>query len=333
MPTKFKVISLLVLFVTIFGAGSLMWLKQKFEQPLDVSSPQLLVVKKGQTAHSVINRLFENNVLTTPLIYKLILKINPELSVVKQGTYELSPGINGKQLFNMMVTGKEKQFTLSLVEGLTYAQWLEIIQNADYVTPLNDDKAWHLDLKPMPQGGSLEGWLLPDTYHYTANTSTEEIINRAYSHMHSFLQQQWHIRAIDLPYDNPYEALIMASIVEKETGVPEERSRIAGVFVNRIRQNMRLQTDPTVIYGMGDAFDGNIRKKDLRQATPYNTYVIKGLPPTPIAMPSKAAIIAALNPMETDELYFVAKGDGSHQFSTTLAEHNAAVRRYQLKKK
>ena len=155
---------------------------------------------------------------------------------------------------------------------------------------------------------------------------------RAHEALIAFVDEQWQQRALDLPINTPYEALILASIIEKETAVPEERSRIAGVFVNRLNSNMRLQTDPTVIYGIGDNFDGNITRKHLRTPTPYNTYVIKGLPPTPIAMAGKAAIKAALQPLETDEVYFVAKGDGSHQFSTTLEAHNAAVRKYQLKR-
>ncbi|MNE28808.1 putative aminodeoxychorismate lyase [compost metagenome] len=180
--------------------------------------------------------------------------------------------------------------------------------------------------------GKLEGWFLPETYAYTTHASDISILRRAYQDMKTFLQENWEKRQADLPYKTPYEALIMASIIEKETGQPDERAQIASVFVNRLRLGMKLQTDPTVIYGVKDRYDGNIRRSDLTDVNPYNTYVIDGLPPTPIAMPGKASIEAALNPKSTDYLYFVAKGGGAHYFSRTLDEHNRAVREFILKK-
>lgn len=175
-----------------------------------------------------------------------------------------------------------------------------------------------------------EGRFYPDTYQYSAGTSDTTILKNAFDRMETNLNQQWQQRQIDLPYDTPYKALIMASIVEKETGAAQERPEIAGVFVNRLRIGMRLQTDPTVIYGIGEKFDGNIRRRDLKRDTPYNTYTRKGLPPTPIAMPGGDAIYAALHPAKTKNLYFVSRGDGSHKFSATFKEHNQAVRKYQL---
>jgi UPF0755 protein len=175
----------------------------------------------------------------------------------------------------------------------------------------------------------LEGLLFPDTYFYAPHTSDLDVLRRAYRLQHDKLLAAWETRAQGLPYRTPYEALIMASIVEKETGAAAERPRIAGVFINRLKLGMRLQTDPTVIYGLGDRFDGNLRRDDLQRDTPYNTYTRTGLPPTPIAMPSEAAIEAALNPAKTDALYFVARGDGTHVFSSTLEAHNRAVNRYQ----
>jgi UPF0755 protein len=185
----------------------------------------------------------------------------------------------------------------------------------------------------LSEASSAEGLFLADTYFFTANTATSSILTRAHKAMLDYVETQWQQRQADLPLNSPYDALILASIIEKETAVSAERTKIAGVFVNRLRKNMRLQTDPTVIYGIGDAYDGNITRKHLRTPTPYNTYTIKGLPPTPIAMAGKEAIWAALNPMETDALYFVARGDGSHEFSSSLAAHNAAVRKYQLNRK
>lgn len=185
----------------------------------------------------------------------------------------------------------------------------------------------------LNEASSAEGLFLADTYFFTANTAASSILKRAHKAMLDYVETQWQQRQADLPLNSPYDALILASIIEKETAVSEERTKIAGVFVNRLRKNMRLQTDPTVIYGIGDTYDGNITRKHLRTPTPYNTYTIKGLPPTPIAMAGKEAIWAALNPMETDALYFVARGDGSHEFSSSLAAHNAAVRKYQLNRK
>lgn len=309
------------------------YVNQKVSSAIKLDQPTLITIEKGQYAHFIINRLNERGILNAPIAFKIKLKLQPALSAIKSGTYELMPGMSGLDLFNMLVNGEEKQFSIRLVEGLRWKDWLaQLESNHDLNTSVSKNIEWVSQLTPLPEGGSLEGWLLPETYNFTANTTALDIVKRAYVDMREYLENGWKHRALDLPYQTPYEALIMASIIEKETGLASERPRIAGVFVNRLRQNMRLQTDPTVIYGMGDDFDGDIRRKDLRAPTLYNTYVIKGLPPTPIAMPSKLAIDAALNPLDTEALYFVAKGDGSHQFSHSLEEHNAAVRKYQLKR-
>jgi len=221
---------------------------------------------------------------------------------------------------------------VTLVEGLTFKNFLETLSKQEKIDIALTDKSFaeiknflKLDIEHP------EGWFYPDTYQYVSGISDADILLQAHKRMQRVLAEEWEKRAKDLPYKTAYEALIMASIIEKETGVAYERPEIAGVFVRRLQKGMRLQTDPTIIYGLGDSYKGNIRRKHLRQPTPYNTYVINGLPPTPIAMPARAAINAALNPAPGKTLFFVAKGDGSHQFSETLAQHNKAVQKYQIK--
>lgn len=265
---------------------------------------------------------------------------------VKSGTYRLTPGLSLREVFGILSRGEEHYFAVSLVEGLTLKEWLvtlkaktelindvsldQVEETINITSSVNEEKAPMLWLN---EASSAEGLFLADTYFFTANTAASSILKRAHKAMLDYVETQWQQRQEDLPLNSPYDALILASIIEKETAVSAERTKIAGVFVNRLRKNMRLQTDPTVIYGIGDTYDGNITRKHLRTPTPYNTYTIKGLPPTPIAMAGKDAIWAALNPMETDALYFVARGDGSHEFSSSLAAHNAAVRKYQLNRK
>lgn len=217
------------------------------------------------------------------------------------------------------------------VEGSTFRQWLrELEQDPDVKHTLAGQSEAQVAALVGVQGGSLEGWLFPDTYRFSPGSSDLEILRRAHAAMARRLDEAWAARDPDVPLATAYEALILASIVEKETGVAEERPLVASVFANRLRKGMRLQTDPTVIYGMGERYDGNIRKKDLTEDTPWNTYTRDGLPPTPIAMPGEEALHAALHPAHSEFLYFVARGDGSHEFSRTLEEHNRAVARYQL---
>lgn len=332
MAKLFK-ICLFLLFLMIAALGALLfYFNEQVKQPLNINSETLFRVDSGQSAKGILNSLKNVGILNENLGLKLRVKINPELGHVKVGTYLLTPAMTGLDLLELLVSGKEVQFSVSLVEGLRLRDWLTTLKSHPN---LKVESNFHEKVNRLSEdmtGGSLQGWLLPDTYHFVDQTNAYDLVLRAKNSMQNYLSNAWDNRALDLPYESAYEGLIMASIIEKETGVAEERPRIAGVFVNRLNLNMRLQTDPTVIYGMGDSFDGNIRRKDLRTPTPYNTYVIKGLPPTPIAMPSKLAIDAAFNPVATQELYFVSKGDGSHQFSETLEQHNAAVRTYQLKK-
>jgi UPF0755 protein len=241
--------------------------------------------------------------------------------------------------------GVSIQGSITFIEGENFRQmmqrlgdhegFLALIKAAPASAIINDQRfvlsSYAIEL--MPEQLSYEGWYLPDTYFYDQHRPSLMLLDRAHQAMIEVLQSEWAIRQPDLPYQSPYEALIMASLIEKETAIGSERAQIAGVFVRRLNKRMRLQTDPTVIYGLGAGFDGNLRRADLRRDSPYNTYTRHGLPPTPIAMPGRAAIHAALHPASGDTLYFVAKGDGSHYFSSTLEEHQRAVRRYQIQQR
>lgn len=328
-----KMFKWLTIFAFLFGIifiSALFHFDKQVHQPLNLSEEIIYQVKSGQSAKGLLNRLKEQGIISDNIGLKIRLKLEPELANIKVGTYQLLPSMSAFDLLVLFSSGKELQFSISLIEGLNWREWLLILKSHPQIK-FSGDFQQKLDIltTTLPQQ-SIEGYLLPDTYYFVAQTKAIDIVKRAHFSMQQYLNMAWQNRALDLPYASPYEGLTMASIIEKETGVANERPRIAGVFVNRLNQNMRLQTDPTVIYGIGESFDGNIRRKDLKTATPYNTYVIKGLPPTPIAMPSRLAIDAAFNPLTTEELYFVSKGDGSHKFSTTLQEHNLAVRKYQL---
>ena len=317
--------------LTAAVAGGYVYHKWQQVETLSNKGPtRLFTVEKGAHAAGLIAELGEGE--TSPWAVRLWLRSHPELVAIKSGTYEIEAGASVKETLSLFASGKEFHFSLTFVEGSRFEDWLKQLSSAPYLERLTleqseTDLAQELGI----ENGKLEGWFLPETYAYTTHASDISILRRAYQDMKTFLQASWDKRQTDLPYKSPYEALIMASIIEKETGQPDERAQIASVFVNRLRLGMKLQTDPTVIYGVKDRYDGNIRRSDLTNANPYNTYVIDGLPPTPIAMPGKASIEAALNPQATDYLYFVAKGGGAHQFSKTLDEHNRAVRTYILK--
>ncbi|MFQ2319818.1 endolytic transglycosylase MltG [Aeromonas dhakensis] len=318
--------------LTVVAAGGYVHYKWQQVETLTNKGPtRLFTVEKGAHAARLIAELGEGE--TSPWAVRLWLRGHPELVAIKSGTYEIKEGAPLKDTLSLFASGKEFHFSLTFVEGSRFEDWLKQLASAPYLERLTvelpeTDLAQELGI----ENGKLEGWFLPETYAYTTHASDLSILRRAHQDMETFLQQSWEKRQANLPYKTPYEALIMASIIEKETGMPEERARIASVFVNRLRLGMKLQTDPTVIYGVKDRYDGNIRRSDLTDVNPYNTYVIDGLPPTPIAMPGKASIEAALNPLSTDYLYFVAKGGGAHYFSKTLDEHNRAVREYILKK-
>lgn len=304
---------------------------------LNLPSSVALTVESGSNLYQVKNQLSVYADIDD-IGFRLWLKLNPQYTDIQAGTYEITPNMSLVQVIQMLVGGTVKQLSVTLVEGLTIKQWLvHLSKQEQLIIDVTEQTALYSRLVKSEESfcdnvhKSLEGCLLPNTYFYTPNSKMSEILQRAYSAMQKKVEYYWLKRFIDIPIKSQYEALILASIIEKETAIESERDVISGVFMNRLEKNMRLQTDPTVIYGIGDEFDGNITRTHLRTATPYNTYVIKGLPITPIAMPGEASIMASMQPAITDALYFVASGDGGHTFSTNLADHNKAVRAY-LKK-
>lgn len=310
------------------------WLVYYAIAPLKLQpSSQEVVIAPNSGLRSIANQLVAQGVLREPWRFVLIAKLLNKEQYLQAGSYTLNKNISPYQLLLSLNYGKATQGSVTFIEGRTFAQMREKLANNDAVkqtiTSLSDREIMQLLGSTY---NAPEGLFFPDTFYFNRHTTDIALLKISYDAMQAKLDKAWQNREENLPYKNSYEALIMASIVEKETGKSSERPMIAGVFINRMRFGMRLQTDPTVIYGMGLQFNGNIRKKDLLTDTPYNTYTRSGLPPTPIAMPGIAAIEAALHPAKTKALYFVGKGDGSHAFSNDLNEHNRAVVRYQLKK-
>lgn len=304
--------------------GYCLWsISQVGQSRLMIDKPTLFEVTPGRGVHSVCRQWASAGWFEDCWKLKLYSKLFGVQVELKKGVYEL----RSMSLFDalrLINTGQQKQFGFTIIEGESFRQVLEKLRAADFV---------HFDLTSEPNSTSLEGWLLPETYFYVAHTKASVLVERAKSEMERVLNAQWAVRKQELPLASPYEALILASIIEKETAVASERQRVASVFINRLNKGMRLQTDPTVIYGLGTEFKGDITRAHLQQMTAYNTYRINGLPPTPIAMPSEDSVAAALNPENSDFLYFVADGNGGHTFSKTLGEHNRAVKTYLEKSK
>lgn len=310
------------------------WMVYYARAPLNISpSAQDVTIKPNSGLKSIAQQLVDQHVIKSKWPFIILAKALNKETYLQAGEYTLNKNVNPYQLILSLNHGKATQGGVTFIEGKTFKQMKQrLARNKAIKTTI--DGLSEKEIMALVGGGEkrAEGLFFPDTFYFDRETEDVVILKRSYAMMQSKLQTAWENRAAGLPYKNSYEALIMASIVEKETGKASERKTIAGVFINRLRIGMRLQTDPTVIYGMGDAYNGNIRRKDLQTDTPYNTYTRAGLPPTPIAMPGMAAIEAALHPEKTKALYFVGKGDGSHAFSSSLAEHNRAVVKYQLKK-
>lgn len=288
-------------------------------------------VKSGTSLKSVARNLADEGLLPEAQSFWLLGRVLGKAGSVQAGTYRLERALTPLELLEKLATGDVLPIEIAFVEGTTLRQWLAQMKQHPHVR-MTLDGASEAAIRAAVGAAepALEGLFFPDTYRFLAGTTDAEILRRAYAAMARRLALAWEARAPGLPLATAYDALVLASIIEKETGQAAERPTIASVFVNRLRKGMRLQTDPTVIYGMGTRFDGNLRKRDLTADTPWNTYTRDGLPPTPIAMPGAASLAAATNPAATEYLYFVGRGDGTHQFSRTLEEHNRAVAKYQL---
>jgi UPF0755 protein len=329
----------IVLMLVLLGAAGLLardaW--RLLNEPLAIPKGHLVELPRGGSLGPLLREWQAAGILTSDrqrLYLSAYARLTGQARNLKAGEYELGPGMRPLDLTALLVSGRVVLHELSLIEGWRFADVLALVERHDalrHTLPAGDTGAvmralGHADLHP-------EGRFYPDTYRFGRGTTDVAFLQRAFDAMATVLAEEWATRADGLPYRSPDDALTMASIVERETGAIAERPEIAGVFVRRLQLGMRLQTDPTVIYGLGAAFDGNLRKRDLLADTPYNTYTRGGLPPTPICLPGRAALHAALHPAPGKTLYFVSRGDGSHQFSETIRDHAAAVRQYQLKRR
>jgi UPF0755 protein len=296
--------------------------------------PTVFLIRSGSNIKSIAQDLTMQKIINDPWLFILLAKVKGVETRVRAGEYQIETGMTADDLLEKFIQGSAIQYSFTVIEGWSFRQMLAAIAEDPVIEHTLEGKNNQqiMNLIGYPDQHP-EGMFFPDTYRFPKGTSDVDFLRRAYQVMQKHLTREWNQRDVGLPLDSSYDALILASIIEKETGAGFERPLISGVFIQRLNKNMRLQTDPTIIYGLGENFDGNIRFRDLKKDTPYNTYLHSGLTPTPIALPGLDAIRAALHPAKTEALYFVSKGDGTHHFSATLEEHNAAVKRYQLNRR
>lgn len=322
-------VALVVLGAATFGAVQV---HQFLNTPVNVAAAgEDFDIKAGASFRRISNDLASRGIIAKPRTFRAYARLTGSASEVQAGDYRIAAGTTPRELLEKFTRGAVKLYSFTIIEGWNQWDLLRALHDHPQLEASMTEEDWPAFLESVGAGTEHpEGLFLPETYHFPRGTTDRTLLIQAYEHMQVALAEEWAGRAPDLPVDSPYEALILASIVEKETARADERARIAGVFVRRLQKRMRLQTDPTVIYGIGPGFDGNLRRRDLRNDTPYNTYTRHGLPPTPIALPGRAAINAAVHPAPGEELYFVATGlgDGSHRFSTTKEQHDAAVAEY-----
>jgi UPF0755 protein len=317
--------------VSVAAVGGFQWWSG---QPITAGGSPVIpfAIAQGSGVSGAAQQMATAGVPVNGFLFGILARVTGKASQIKAGSYELKPDTTPRRLLNQLVRGEFAQESLTIIEGWTFRQMRQAVDaapNLRHETAKLSDKELLAKVAPEAKYAAAEGLFFPDTYLFAKNSSDLQIYRQAHEMMMKRLKAAWEKREPNLPYADPYQALIMASLVEKETGQKSERGMIAGVFVNRLKTGMLLQTDPTVIYGMGDKYDGKIRKKDLETDTPYNTYTRAGLPPTPIALPGVESLAAAMTPARTDALYFVSRGDGTSHFSVNLNEHNKAVNQYQ----
>ena len=331
MHRVFRSLLITLIAAMLLLSGAVLWW---VNEPMALKLPQGnsvidLEIEPGTSADGVADVVVASGAKVPVQLLQAWFRLSRQARSIKAGSYELVPGTSPRKLLRMLVRGEETLKSITLVEGWTFAQVRAALQKAEQLTPDTLALSPEIIMEKLNRPGiHPEGRFFPDTYTYAKGSSDLAVLKRAARAMDKRLDAAWSLRTPDTPLKSPEQALILASIVEKETGKAADRAQIGGVFSNRLRIGMPLQTDPTVIYGLGAQFDGNLRKRDLQHDTPYNTYTRTGLPPTPIAMPGRAALLAAVQPATTQALYFVARGDGSSAFSNNLDEHNRAVNKY-----
>ena len=327
MQKKCKGLFGLVILCIILIAAGLWQVKRFAAHPLLIQQETIYTLPAGSGRVALEQQLESQHIVPRGPWFGWLLKVEPQLAKFKAGTYRLTPGMTVRQLLALLASGKEAQFPVRFVEGQRIEDWLKTLRNAPWIThKLADDQPTTVAQALGMQPAELEGGFFPDTYYYTAKRSDISVLKQARDRMVQLQKTVWEGREANLPYNDLNQLVTMASIIEKETAVAAERGKVASVFVNRLRKGMRLQTDPTVIYGLGSDYKGVLTRAELEKPTPYNTYVIPGLPPGPIAIPSRASLEAAAHPETSDLLYFVANGQGGHTFTSTLANHNQAVK-------
>ena len=330
MKKLFRFVLILAVILVIAAGAGLWKVRQMANSQILIKEDTIFTLKAGTGRVALGEQLHAEKIINRPRVFQWLLRVEPDLSHFKAGTYRLTPKMTVRDMLLLLESGKEAQFPLRLVEGMRLSDYLRQLRNAPYIKHTLKDDSYQTVAAALQFDNPewVEGWFWPDTWMYTANTTDIALLKRAHQKMVAAVDSAWEGRMEGLPYADKNQLVTMASIIEKETAVASERDRVASVFINRLRIGMRLQTDPTVIYGMGEKYNGKLSRSDLETPTAYNTYTITGLPPGPIATPGEASLKAAAHPAKTPYLYFVADGKGGHTFNTNLASHNRSVQDY-----